>query len=322
MSNRFDDQLEAHALPRLQARGVTTLQVNLGKLCNQSCRHCHVDAGPHQTGGGVNMGATVLDEVIGVIESGAVASLDITGGAPELNPGFRRLVEAARRSGIRVVDRCNLSVLFEPGQEDLVEFLAAQEVEVVASLPYYRRERTDRQRGVGVFDKSIDGLLRLNARGYGDGESGLVVNLVYNPVGAYLAGAQGQLEADFKRGLWQSFGVVFDRLFCITNMPVARFLEWLERSGNYESYMERLLAAFNPRAAGEVMCRDLVSVGPDGRIYDCDFNQMLALPVNGGSPRHIGEFDAGRLVGRRIVTGDHCLGCTAGAGSSCGGEVV
>ncbi len=319
--NLFDDLLEQKGCGTLRAEALTTLQVNVGKLCNQACRHCHVDAGPHQTSAAVNMGEAVAHKVVEVLESGGFELLDLTGGAPELNPHFRMLVRAARGLGVRVMDRCNLSVLFQPGQEDLAEFLAEHHVEVTASLPYYRRDRTDRQRGAGVFDLSVRGLLRLNELDYSNG-NGRVLNLVYNPVGAYLPGDQNQLERDFKRELRDAFGVRFDNLYCITNMPIARFLEWLRRSGNYDEYMSTLVNAFNPGAVPGVMCRSLVSIGPDGTIYDCDFNQMLGLPVHERAPRNILEFDRQRLLRRPIVTGDHCLGCTAGAGSSCGGQTT
>ncbi|MEM7199386.1 MAG: arsenosugar biosynthesis radical SAM (seleno)protein ArsS [Planctomycetota bacterium] len=318
MRNRFDQQLDRHALAPLTARGVTTLQVNLGKLCNQACRHCHVDAGPHQTGADVNMGEEVAELVIEALRRGGIATLDLTGGAAELNPHFRRLVQEARDAGVHVMDRCNLSVLFEAGQEDLGAFLAEHRVAVVASLPYYRKDRTDRQRGAGVFDRSIDGLLALNQLGYGNGNGERQLDLVYNPVGAYLPADQHQLEADFKRELRQQFDIVFDHLYCITNMPIARFLEWLQRSGNEAAYMKRLLDAFNPAAVPGVMCRDLISIGPDGTVYDCDFNQMLGLPIT-GERRHLRDLDWDAVAARPIVTRDHCLGCTAGAGSSCGG---
>jgi len=320
--NLFDERLAAHGLAPLKARRVQTLQVNLGKLCNQACRHCHVDAGPHQTAADVNMGAEVVDHVLRVLGGGGFGLVDLTGGAPELNPHFRRLVEGARAAGVQVMDRCNLSVLFEPGQEDLAGFLAAHEVAVTASLPHYAKDRTDRQRGTGVFDKSVEGLRRLNGLGYGAPGGALELNLVYNPVGAYLPGDQHGLEADYKRELDQRFGIQFNHLFCITNMPIARFLEWLQRSGNEAAYTATLLAAFNPSAADEVMCRDLVSVGPDGALFDCDFNQMLGWPVEPSSPQNIRDFDGPTLARRRIVTGSHCLGCTAGAGSSCGGQVT
>ena len=322
MVNRFDEKLRAHDLDPLRAVEVTTLQVNVGKLCNQACRHCHVDAGPHQTGADVNMGVEVVEHVVRALREGDIRTVDLTGGAPELNPHFRRLVRKARALGVHVIDRCNLSVLFVPGQEDLAAFLAEQEVEVVASLPFYSKDRTDRQRGSGVFDKSIEALRLLNSLGYGDGRSGLLLNLVYNPVGAYLPADQAQLEADYKRELDRLFGIRFDHLYCITNMPIARFLGWLRRSGNEERYMQTLLDAFNPLAAETVMCRNLISIGPDGTIYDCDFNQMLGLPVTGAAPRNIRGFDIHSLARRQIVTGDHCLGCTAGAGSSCGGAVA
>ena len=319
--NAFDRLLSDRGLDSLRAAAVDTLQVNLGRLCNQACRHCHVDAGPHRTARGDNMTRETAEQVAAVIRGGGIQTLDLTGGAPELNPSFRSLVETARAVGVHVMDRCNLSVLFEPGQEDLAEFLAAHRVEVVASLPYYRAERTDRQRGTGVFDRSIAGLQRLNALGYGTG-GGLELNLVYNPVGAYLPGDQAGLESDYRHELRQRHGVRFDHLFCLTNMPIARFADWLQRSGNLEHYMATLVQAFNPAAVDGVMCRSLVSVAPDGTLHDCDFNQMLGMPVDAAAPQQLADFDADRLGRRRVVTGSHCLGCTAGAGSSCGGTLV
>lgn len=320
--NAFDAQLQAHGLGALHAAAPTTLQVNVGKLCNQACRHCHVDAGPHRTSEADNMGDGMIDAVRKLVDSGRFDTIDLTGGAPELNPRFRELASAARAAGLRVIDRCNLSVLFEPGQEDLADFLAREGIEVTASLPFYHKGPTDRQRGAGVFDKSIEGLRLLNERGYGDGRSGLEINLVYNPAGAFLPGDQAQLEADFKRELQRLFDIRFDHLFCITNMPIRRYLDWLRKSGQEERYMESLVNAFNPTAVDGVMCRSLLSIGPDGTIYDCDFNQMLELPVTAGASRRIQDFDYESLSGRRIVTGDHCLGCTAGAGSSCGGQLT
>jgi radical SAM/Cys-rich protein len=320
--NLFDQKLREHDLGGLQARSVDTLQVNVGKLCNQACRHCHVDAGPHQTGTDVNMDRETADLVIAILKSKMVSTVDITGGAPELNPNFRRLVQAARDNGVHVMDRCNLSVLFQPGQQDLAAFLARHQVEVVASLPFYKQERTDRQRGAGVFDLSIEGLRLLNRHGYGNEDGSLPLNLVCNPVGAYLPGDQAQLEAEYRRELFQEFGIRFNSLYCITNMPIHRFKDWLERSGNLESYMQTLLAAFNPVAADHVMCRDLISIAPDGTLHDCDFNQMLGLGLTDGAPHNIRDFDPETLRSRGVATGDHCLGCTAGAGSSCGGTVT
>lgn len=321
MLDPFATTVREHGLPPLVARSLQTLQVNVGKRCNQACRHCHVDAGPHQTGADVNMGADVARRLQDWIRSGVFASLDLTGGAPELNPHFRDLVDLAVGEGLEVMDRCNLSVLFEPGQEDLAAFLAARRVTVVASLPFYARERTDAQRGAGVFDKSIEGLRLLNEHGYGQG-AGRELHLVYNPAGAYLPGPQAALEADFRDHLLREFDIRFDRLFCITNMPIRRFREWLERSGNAASYQQALLDAFNPAAVAEVMCRDLISVGPDGRLFDCDFNQMEGLTVRPGVLRTVFDGEPAALRGRQIATASHCFGCTAGAGSSCGGQVA
>ena len=267
------------------------------------------------------MGAEVAGLLIEVLRGSQITTLDLTGGAPELNPNFRDLVRAARALGIRVIDRCNLSVLFESDQSDLAGFLAAQGVEISASLPYYKKGRTDAQRGAGVFDKSIEGLRLLNALGYGNGESGLVLNLVYNPSGAFLPGDQKQLEADFKRELDRRFGIVFDQLFCITNMPILRYSDWLQRSGNHAKYMQSLLAAYNPGAVDGLMCRSMVSVGPDGSLYDCDFHQMMELGLHPDAAQNLRDFDAAGLASRLIVTADHCLGCTAGAGSSCAGAL-
>jgi radical SAM/Cys-rich protein len=318
----FARKLREHGLWPLTADRIDTLQVNVGKLCNQACRHCHVDAGPHQTAPEVNMSAETFGHVQRLLATVRVDALDVTGGAPELSPFFRPLVREARLRGVpRVMDRCNLSVLLEPGQADLAAFLAEHRVEVVASLPHYSLGPTDRQRGAGVFDRSIAALQLLNRHGYGQG-GGLVLNLVYNPAGAFLPPAQGALEADFKRELDRAFGIRFDALYCITNMPIARYADWLRRSGNHERYMQVLADAFNPRAVPGLMCRNLVSIGPDGTIYDCDFNQQLSLPVAESVPRNIRDFDAAALARRTVVTGSHCLGCTAGAGSSCGGATA
>jgi radical SAM/Cys-rich protein len=247
--------------------------------------------------------------------------VDITGGAPELNHNFRWLVTEARSLGRQVMDRCNLSVLLLPSQSDLTTFLAQHQVEVTASLPYFRAVQTNAQRGEGVFEKSIEGLQKLNTQGYGKSGSGLLLNLVHNPVGAFLPPKQEAIEAQFRKELQIKYGVEFNHLYTITNMPISRFLEFLLESGNYETYMERLANAFNPAAAAGVMCRYTLSVGWDGTLYDCDFNQMLDLPVTDG-PSHISRFDLAQLQRRRIVTRNHCYGCTAGAGSSCGGAVT
>jgi radical SAM/Cys-rich protein len=247
--------------------------------------------------------------------------VDITGGAPELNPNFRWLVEQCRARGRHVIDRCNLTVLELPSQRDLPEFLAAHRVELVCSLPHYRAPATDSQRGAGVHEKSIAALKTLNAAGYGEPGSGLRLVLVTNPVGAFLPGSQASLEAEWKRELWRLHRIRFDALYCLANMPISRFLEWLIESGNLEAYMARLVTSFNPAAVQGLMCRTMLSVGWDGVLYDCDFNQMLDLAV-GEAPRHIRDFRADSLRHRMVVVGRHCFGCTAGAGSSCGGATV
>jgi len=288
----------------------------MGKLCNQTCRHCHVDAGPDRR---ETMTRETMEICRDVLARTDIPVVDITGGAPELNPDFRWFVQQCRALGRHVIDRCNLTVLEAPSQADTAEFLASHGVEVVCSLPHYRAASTDRQRGDGVFEKSISALRRLNAAGYGDGSSGLRLVLVTNPVGAFLPGAQASLEREWKQELMRLHGVRFDALYCITNMPISRYLEWLIESDNLEAYMERLVTAFNPVAAHGVMCRNTISVGWDGTVYDCDFNQMLELPVATGASRHIREFDLQALNERSIVVDRHCFGCTAGAGSSCGG---
>lgn len=316
----FDGKLQAAGLFPLAATGVTTLQVNVGKRCNQACKHCHVDAGPNRT---EEMSRENIHLCLDILRRyPEIETLDITGGAPELNPHFEYLAAGGRALGRRVIDRCNLTILFVPGKEHLAGFLADNGIEVVASLPYYLAERTDAQRGLGVFDQSIEGLCLLNSYGYGKEGTGLVLNLVYNPTGAFLPPDQASIEARYREELKARYGIVFNALFTITNMPIARFRHFLERSGNYARYMGRLESAFNPAAAANVMCRSLVSVGWDGTLYDCDFNQMLEMPVAEDCPRHLDNFEAWTLSRRRIVTGDHCLGCTAGAGSSCGGAVA
>ena len=256
------------------------------------------------------------------LERTSIPTVDITGGAPELNPNFRWLVERSRELGRRVIDRSNLTVLLLNSQAELAEFLAAHEVEIVASLPYFQEQQTDAQRGAGVFEKSIEALRQLNALGYGAAESGLRLNLVYNPAGAFLPPAQHAIEADFRRELQRRYGVTFNSLYALTNVPIGRFREFLEASGNYERYMAKLAGAYNPSAAAAVMCRNTLSVGWDGTLYDCDFNQMLGMTLDHGAPAHIRDFSVEMLDRRRIVTGQHCYACTAGAGSSCTGASV
>ena len=315
----FDERLVAHGLELRRAPAVEVLQVNVGKLCNQACKHCHVDASPRRT---EIMSAETAHAVLEAVRRFRFPVVDITGGAPELNPHFRRLAAGARAAGAHVMVRHNLTVMFEPGQEDLPEFFREHRAEVVSSLPYFLAERTDAQRGPGVFEKSIEALRRLNAVGYGVEGSGLTLNLVYNPVGAFLPPPQASVEGDFKRELERRHGVSFNRLYAITNMPISRFLEYLRRSGNEERYMRRLVESFNPAAVEGLMCRTTLSVDWTGRLYDCDFNQMLELRVGAGLPQHISDFDPERFARGAVATGPHCFGCTAGAGSSCGGTVA
>lgn len=307
---------------RLARTGIETVQINVGKLCNQACLHCHVDAGPHRS---EIMERRMVELALEFVREANAQTVDITGGAPELNPSFRFLVEQLRRDGRHVMDRCNLTVLFEPGQEDLAEFLARLQVEIVASLPCYLQENVEKQRGRGVYDKSIQAIRRLNQVGYASEGSGLVLNLVYNPVGAHLPPPQPQLEADYKRELGARFGLSFNHLYALTNMPIARFAHSLEREGQLGAYMELLTTAFNPATFDGLMCRHLVSISWHGFLYDCDFNQMLELRLSNGKPFRLGErpvADLVRLLERRdIMVGTHCYGCTAGAGSSCGGTL-
>lgn len=313
----FDEKLTAHGL-ELRAAVIDTLQVNVGKLCNQACKHCHVDAGPART---EIMTREVVEQVIEAVRKFRFPTVDITGGAPELNPSFRYLVASVHALGSHVIVRHNLTVMFEPEQHDLPEFFRSHSVEVVSSLPYFLEPQTDAQRGRGVFEKSIEALHGLNEAGYGVENSGLIMNLVYNPVGAFLPPPQESIEADFKRELRSRYGVHFNHLFTITNMPIKRFLDYLRRSGNEGRYMRKLVEAFNPATVAGLMCRNLVSVDWTGRLYDCDFNQMLDLPVAADLPQTIASFDPEKFARRRIMTGPHCFGCTAGSGSSCGGAV-
>jgi radical SAM/Cys-rich protein len=314
----FDEKLAAHGM-ELRAGAVEILQINVGKLCNQACKHCHVDASPART---EVMTRETIKQIIEVVRKFRFRVLDITGGAPELNPSFRYLVTAARSLGAHVMVRHNLTVMFEPEQDDLPLFFRERRVEVISSLPYFLEQQTDAQRGRGVFEKSIEALRRLNAVGYGIEGSNLVLNLVYNPVGAFLPPTQSSIEADFKRELINRHNVSFNHLYTITNMPIKRFLDYLRRTGNEERYMRKLVEAFNPASIEGLMCRNLVSVDWTGRLYDCDFNQMLELGVSPELPQTISEFNPAEFTERRVMTGSHCFGCTAGAGSSCGGAVI
>ncbi|HLE63921.1 MAG TPA: arsenosugar biosynthesis radical SAM (seleno)protein ArsS, partial [Pyrinomonadaceae bacterium] len=279
----------------------------------------HVDASPART---EIMKHETIEQVLAALDEFRISTLDITGGAPELNPSFRYLVSTARALGTHVIVRHNLTVMFEPDQHDLPEFFRQNDVEVISSLPYFLEEQTDAQRGRGVFIKSIEALRRLNSVGYGKEASGLLLTLVYNPVGAFLPPAQGSIESDFKRELWTRYGISFNSLYTITNMPIKRFLDFLRHSGNEERYRRKLVEAFNPATIGGLMCRSLVSVDWRGRLYDCDFNQMLELGVQPELPQTIVDFEPSKFSNRRISTGAHCFGCTAGAGSSCGGAVA
>jgi radical SAM/Cys-rich protein len=320
LSRTFEEAVAAAGYARLEPVAPTVLQMNVGKRCNQACHHCHVDAGPDRS---EVMTDSVVDAVLDVLRTSGIPTLDITGGAPELHPRFREIVQRARALDRHVIDRCNLTITTLPNYADLPEFFAAHHVEVVASLPSYAASQTDRQRGDGVFELSIAALRRFNAMGYGRDGSGLVLNLVTNPVGAFLPAGQASLEAEWQRELKRRYDIEFNRLFTITNMPISRYLEWLERSGNLESYMTKLANAFNPATVGGLMCRFTLSVGWDGRLYDCDFNQMLDLGLSNGAPHTIHDLQSGHArLQRSIVTGPHCFGCTAGAGSSCGGATV
>ena len=319
LDRTFEDALSSAGLYPLRPVPLEVLQINVGRLCNQTCRHCHVDAGPDRR---EQMTRETMQQCLDVLDRTAIGTVDITGGAPELNPHFRWLVEQCAARGRHVIDRCNLTVLLTAGCRDLPEFFARHRVEVVCSLPHYRAPSTDAQRGEGVFDKSIEALRRLNAAGYGRSEGGLRLVLVTNPVGAFLPGGQASLEREWKQELHRRYGVAFDALYCLTNMPISRYLAWLLDSGNFEGYMERLVSAFNPAAVEGLMCRTTLSVGWDGRLFDCDFNQMLDLEVSDRSTGHISTFDVAALSAREIVVGPHCFGCTAGAGSSCGGATT
>ena len=314
----FTETLDKHAL-QIKREQITTLQINIGKRCNQACHHCHVESGPNHTD---NMQKATVDRLIELLaKSPDIHTVDITGGAPELNPYFREFVVAIRQMGKQVIDRCNLTILFEPGQETTAQFLAEQGIQVTASLPCYSSANVDKQRGKGVFELSIEGLQQLNALGYGKPGTGLALNLVYNPIGASLPPAQQQLERDYKKQLFDQFGIQFNQLFTITNMPIKRFAHQLQRENNWQDYMQLLLDNFNPDAAAGLMCKSLISIAFNGDIFDCDFNQMLDIPQN-NAPLTIWDIQHFDDVSEHIALADHCYACTAGAGSSCGGSLV
>jgi radical SAM/Cys-rich protein len=312
--------MRRYGFPAIRRDRLETLQVNLGYRCNQSCLHCHVNAGPNRS---EQMSAETITDVLAYIEVAGVKKLDLTGGAPELNPHFRELVQRARELGVHVMDRCNLTILEEPGQEGLAEFLAGQRVEVIASLPCYQEANVDRQRGSGVFERSLRALARLNSLGYGRSDSGLELSLVYNPQGAVLPPPQGQLEADYRRELGERYGIVFTRLYVLANMPIQRFGSTLVSKGQFNDYMTLLHGAYRSENLESVMCRTLISVDWRGQVYDCDFNQMLDLPLGlkGKARPQLSDLIGRDLRGGPIAVRDHCYGCTAGQGSSCGGAL-
>jgi radical SAM/Cys-rich protein len=302
-------------------RGIDVLQVNMGKYCNQACIHCHVESGPNRT---ELMSRETVDAVLRFLGHTNILTVDITGGAPELNPTFDYLVESAVGLERHVMDRCNLTVIFEPGKDYLPQFFKHHRVELVCSLPCYSEENVDRQRGKGTFELSIRALKIFNELGYGQSDSGLVLNLVYNPVGPHLPPPQDQLEQDYKRTLKEKFGIIFDRLYCLSNMPITRYATHLKLRGEYEQYMELLESSFNASTLDQVMCRNLISVGWEGTIYDCDFNQMLDLPIRNaeGKAFNISTLSVDQVQHLPVTVGDHCYACTAGSGSSCGGALV
>lgn len=318
----FAQTLLNHGWTKFSPAPLEIFQINLGKLCNMTCSHCHVDAGPFRTR--ENMDRATVEACLKALDQTAAHTVDITGGAPELNPNFRYLVDQCVLRGKHVIDRCNLTVLLLPGMQDLPIWLAERGVEIVCSLPHYQQVATDAQRGDGTFEKSIIALQRLNAAGYGQGNSQRQLVLVSNPVGPVLAKNNPCLEKEWKVGLAENYGICFDRLIALNNMPISRFLEDLEASGNLQAYLELLVNAFNPGTISGLMCRHTLSISWEGRIYDCDFNQMLDLEIQSSFEHrpHISDFDPQGLAQRQIVTGRHCFGCTAGAGSSCSGAIT
>lgn len=316
----FAKKLSEIGLTPLRPTSTEIFQVNVGKMCNQVCKHCHVDAGPDRK---EIMTRETMQQCLDALAKTDIKTVDLTGGAPEMNPNFRWFVEEIKKLGRHVIVRCNLTIIVANKKYyDLPEFFKKHQIEVVSSLPYYNKRRTDRQRGDGVFDRSMRALEMLNEAGYGKEGTGLILNLVYNPTGALLPGDQAGLEADFKKALKRDWNIDFNNLFAITNLPISRFLDYLIASGNYERYMTELVEAFNPVAAENVMCRNTISIGWDGYLFDCDFNQMLDLKVAAPGSRHIADFDVEKLNKRTIIVNQHCYGCTAGSGSSCGGEVA
>ena len=315
----FKEKLVEQGMFPLKSSGVEIFQVNMGKMCNQTCKHCHVDAGPDRK---EIMTRATMELCLQVLKKSSIKTVDLTGGAPELNPDFRWFVEELSKMGKHIIVRCNLTIILANKRfHDLPKFFKKHQVEVVSSLPSFTQDRTDRQRGDGVFEDSIKALQMLNLIGYGKEGSGLLLNLVYNPAGAFLPPSQMALEKEYKPELASRFNIEFNQLYVITNMPISRYLDYLISSGNYESYMDKLIAAFNPMAVQNLMCRNTISVGWDGYLYDCDFNQMLDLKVSTNGSIHLSEFNADLLHSREIVLKQHCFGCTAGAGSSCGGII-
>ncbi len=315
--NFFSTLLE-NGFDELTRVNVRDLQVNVGKLCNQACNHCHVDAGPKRT---EIMTWATMEKIVQWCADNNVQTIDITGGAPELNPNFRRFVDACLANGATIISRCNLTVFFEPGQNDLPRWYADRKVKLICSLPCYTRDNLEQQRGKGVFAQSIRALQILNEHGYGK-QPDLRLDLVYNPNGAFLPPAQHTLEATYKERLSEDFGIQFDRLFTLTNLPVSRFRHYLERTGEYSEYMNLLKTTFNPATVAELMCRHIISVDWLGQIYDCDFNQMLEIPVGWNKPQYLWDTSLDDLINQNIAVDSHCFGCTAGAGSSCGGSLT
>lgn len=316
----FKEKVAEIGMFPLRANGVEIFQVNVGKMCNQVCKHCHVDAGPDRK---EIMTRETMQLCLDVLANSPIKIVDLTGGAPEMNPDFRWFVEEIKKLGKHIIVRCNLTIILANKRfHDLPEFFRLHQIEVVSSLPSFSQDRTDRQRGDGVFQDSVKALQMLNAVGYGQENSGLILNLVYNPAGAFLPPSQSALEKEYKFELADRFQIVFNNLFAITNMPISRYLDYLLLTGNYDKYMEKLIAAFNPAAVKNVMCRNTISVSWDGFLYDCDFNQMLDLKVSCGTSQHLSNFDYTELQNRLIILKQHCYGCTAGSGSSCGGAVA